>query len=119
MFEKQALMQLGFIKDEDNSWLKQILKDDTKLKEVYIDTYPNNPLISFTPHMLLSRTVEENIIVSNNGYRLVLYKSDRYKSHIMNVVFDEITGYFHKNYNDCFEFVLNIQNTYIKLTVLN
>ena len=108
----ETLMKLGFTKDENNLKLNEIFKDNAKLKEVHIDIYPTNPLISSSaPYMLLSRTIEKKILVKNSGTRLVFKKNiDGYDTYFMNVLLSEIKECYYKISNGFFEFILNIQN---------
>jgi hypothetical protein len=98
-----------------------LLKDNIKLKEIHIDVYPENPLIaSSEPFMLLLRTIEKNIVVSNNWNRLILKKNDdKFENYFMNVLFSEIKECHYKKINDYFEFILNIQNIYYRIIVFN
>lgn len=115
----ETLMKFGLAKDNNNSKLKEIFKDNSKLKEIHIDIYPDNPLKSSTSFMLLLRASEKNIIISNDGNRLILKNNDRYETHIMNVLFSKITECFFKVSDSCFEFILNVQNIFYRITVLN
>lgn len=116
----ETLMKFGFIKDENNFQLKEILKNNFKLKEIHIDVYPENPLTSSTKSfMLLLRTIEKNAVVLNDGDRLILSKNDKYNTCFMNVLFSNITECYYKTLDECFEFILNIQNIYYRVTVLN
>jgi hypothetical protein len=113
-------MKFGFIKDENNFQLKKILKNNFKIKEMHIDAYPENPLATSTkPFMLLLRTIEKNAVVINDGDRLVLNKNDKNNTCFMNVLFSSITECYYKIFDNCFEFILNIQNIYYRVTVLN
>ncbi len=121
MAAEKTLMKLGFIKDEDSFKLNEKFKDDIKLKEIHIDIYPTNPLVSSPiPYMLLSRTIEKKMLVKNSGTRLVLKKNiDGYDTYFMNVLLSEIKECCYKESNGFFEFILNIQNIYYKITVFN
>lgn len=120
MVVEQTMTKLGFVKDEKNTKLNEIFKDNTKLKEIHIDVYPTNPLTSSTPFMLLLRTIEKKILVKNSGSRLVLKKVvDRYDTYFMNVVLSEIKECYCKSIDDYSEFILNIQNIYYRITVFN
>lgn len=118
---EKTLMKLGFAKDEKKLKLNEIFKDNAKLKEVHIDIYPTNPLISSsTPYMLLSRTIEKKILVKNSGTRLVLKKNiDGYDTYFMNVLLSEIKVCYYKISNGFFEFILNIQNIYYRIIIFN
>jgi hypothetical protein len=119
MITEKTLMKFGFINDENCLRLKEFLKNNLKLKEIHIDIYPDNPLKSSTSFMLLLRTSEKNIIISNDGNRLILKKNDRYETHIMNVLFSKITECFFKVSDSCSEFILNVQNIFYRISVLN
>ena len=121
MAAEKTLMKLGFIKDEDNTKLNEMFKDNTKLKEIHIDIYPTNPLVSSPiPYMLLSRTIEKKMLVKNSGNRLVFKKNvDGYDTYFMNVLLSEIKECHYKSSDGFSEFILNIQNIYYKITVFN
>lgn len=121
MVSENTLTKLGFSRDENNAELNEVFKDNIKLKEIHIDVYPTNPLVSSsTPFMLLLRTIEKKMLVKNSGTRLVLKRSvDGYDTHFMNVLFSEIVECYYKIVEGCSEFILNIQNTYYRITVFN
>lgn len=112
--------KFGFVKDKNNLQLNKIFENDKKLKEVYIDIYPSNPLKAQIPFVLLLRTHEKNIGVLNDGYRLVLKKNDRFETYIMDVLLSDINDCFVEAYDEHYsEFILNIQNIYYRITVRN
>ena len=119
MITERTLMKFGFVEDENNFQLKEIFKNNFKLNEVHLDIYPENPLASSAYFMLLLRTNEKNVTVSNNGERLVLTKSDKYKTQIINVLFSEIKECYYKDTYVTSEFILNIQNIWYRITVFN
>lgn len=120
MVTENTLMKFGLTKDENNSKLREVFKDKIKLKEVHIDTYPANPLISSsTPFMLLLRAIENNVTILNDGDRLVLQMNDKFETCFINVLFSEITECLYKGSKGCFEFILNIQNIWYRITVFN
>ncbi len=120
MVAEKTLIKCGLTKDKNNSKLKEVFKDNTKLREIHIDTYSENPLItSSEPFMLLLRTIEKNAVASNDDNRLILKRNDTYKTHFMNILFSEIAECFFKVSESCCEFILNIQNIYYRVTVLN
>ena len=113
-------MKFGFIKDENNFKLNEVLKDNAKLKEVHIDIYPENPLAtSSTSFMLLLRAIENNVIIENNNDRLIIKRNDKFKTYIMNVLLSNISECFYEDLGSHLEFILNIQNIYYRLTILN
>lgn len=117
----QTITKLGFAKDENNKKLNEIFKDNAKLKEVHIDCYPTNPLISSPlPYMLLLRTIEKKMLVKNSGTRLVLKKNiDSYDTYFMNILLSDIKECYCSVSNGFSEFILNIQNIYYRITVFN
>ena len=121
MVAEQTITKLGFIKDEKNTKLNEVFKDNIKLKEIHIDVYPTNPLVSSPlPYMLLSRTIEKKMLIKNSGTRLVLKKNiDGYDTYFMNVLLSEIKECYYSVSNGFSEFILNIQNIYYRITVFN
>jgi hypothetical protein len=69
--------------------------------------------------MLLLRTSEKNVTVSNDGKRLVLKKDGRYETHFVNVLFSKMVGCFCNISDNYSEFILNIHNIYYRIIVLN
>ena len=61
MNTEKTLINYGFIKEKNHLRLKEIMKNNNELKEIYIDTYSESPLISSTSFMLLLRTSEKNV----------------------------------------------------------
>lgn len=121
MAAEKTMMKLGFKKDENNAKLNEVFKDNIKLKEIHIDVYLTNPLVSSPlPHMLLLRTIEKKMLVKNSGTRLVLKKNiDGCDTYFINVLLSEITECYYKTVDGYSEFILNIQNIYYRITVLN
>ena len=114
-------LKFGFVKDENNSKLKEVFKNNSKLKEIHIDIYLENPLATCTKSfMLLLRTIEKGMIISNDDNRLILKKNiDRFNTNFMNIPFSEITECYCKVSDGCSEFIINVQNIYYKITILN
>lgn len=116
----EILMKFGLTKDNNNSKLKEIFKNNSKLKEVHIDIYPDNPLIaSSEPFMLLLRTIENNVTTLIDEDRFIFQRNDGHGTYFINVLFSKITECYYKSYEGFFEFILNIQNIYYRITVLN
>lgn len=116
----ETLMKFGMVKDENNSQLKEIFKNNSKLKEVHIDTYPDNPLAtSSAPFMLLLRAIESDVSAIIDEDRLILKRNDKYGTYFMNVLFSKITECYYKTSNDLYEFILNVQNVYYRITIFN
>lgn len=121
MVTEQTLIKFGFTKDDNNSKLKEVFKDKIKLQEIHINIYPENPLVtSSAPFTLLLRTIEKNMIVSNDNNRLILKKNvDKFETYFMNVLFSDIAECCYKTFDGYSEFILNIQNIYYRITVFN
>ena len=121
MIKQETLMNFGLTVDKENSKvIKETLKDDIRLKEVHIDIYPDNPLVnSSTPFLLLLRTIERNISVTNDDKRLIFKRNDDNNTCIMNVLFSEMTECYYNVSGNYFEFILKIQNIYYRITIFN
>lgn len=120
MVNEKILMKFGLTKDENNSKLKEVLKDNIRLKAIHIDAYPENPLVaSSAPFILLLRTIEERATIENDGNRLILKRDDKFKTYFMNVLFSDITDCFYEILDDHSEFILKIQNIYYRITIIN
>lgn len=115
----EKITKCGFVEDENGLKLKEIFKDNTYLKEVYIDIYSENPCVSTAVFMLLLRTYECNVAVLNDGNRIILKKCGKNEAHFMNVLCSKITQCFIKISESYYEFILSIQNIYYKIIVLN
>ena len=106
--------------DQDNLRLKETFKDGKKLKEIHIEIYPNNPIESHTPFKLFIRATEKNVVVSNDGNRLIFKKSNRLGTHIVNVPLSDIVQCMVNTSDERYvTFVLNIQNIWYKVTIPN
>lgn len=112
-------MKFGFIEQNYDGQLKEMLKNSIKLKEIHIDAYPENPLAPSTAFMLLLRMSEKNAIISADDDRLILSKNDICNTYIMNIPLSKITKCFAKISDGYSEYILNVQNIYYKMTVLN
>ena len=119
MINEKMLMQLGFVKEENDLRLKEFLKTKGRFKEIHIDIYPENPFLTSNSFSLLLRASEFNAKIIIDGNRLVFKKNDKYETHFMNVLIPKITECFSKMCENYYEFILNIQNVYYKITVLN
>lgn len=119
MVTENTLMKFGFVREENDVRLKEMIKSNNKLKEVHIDIYPENPFVSSNSFMLLLRTSENNATVSIDNGRLIFKKNDVCETHFMNVVISMITDCFSRVCDDSSEFILSIQNIWYRITVLN
>lgn len=116
----ETLMKFGFVKDENNFQLKEIFKNNFKIKEIHIDLLQENPLATPTkPFTLLLRTIEKNAVVVNNGDRLILNKKDKYNTCFVNILISDIAVGYYKISEGYYEFILNIQNIWYRITVFN
>lgn len=119
MVMEDALMKYGFVNEKDYSKLIEIIRNTTRLREVHIDTYPENPLLYPDSHMLLLRTVEKRARILVEDDRLIFKREDIYGTHFVNVLISKIKECFSKITGDCDEYILNIQNIYYRITVFN
>ena len=119
MVAEDILMKYGFVNEKDYSKLIAIIKNTTRLREVHIDTYPENPLLSSDSHMLLLRTVEKRAKILVEDDRLIFKRDDIYGTHFVNVLISKIKECFTKMTGDCDEYILNVQNIYYRITIIN
>lgn len=120
MTTESTLMKFGFVKQEHDSQLKELLEGSIKLKEVHIDAYSENPVVSSSsPFMLLLRASEKNATVLIEKDRIVFKRNDSQSTYFMNILLDRITECFSKVSEGYSEYILNVQNIYYKITVLN
>ena len=119
MITESVLAKCGFVNEKDYSKLIEIIKNTTRLIEVHIDAYPHNPLVCSDSHMLLLRTSEKKARILIEGDRLIFKRDDAYGTHFVNVLISKIKECFSKMTGDCDEYILNIQNIYYKITILN
>ena len=96
MVAEDILMKYGFVNEKDYSKLIEIIKNTTRLREVHIDTYSENPLLSSDSHMLLLRTVEKRAIILVEDDRLIFKRDDTYGAHFVNVLISKIKECFSK-----------------------
>ena len=119
MVTEDILKKYGFANETDYSKLIEIIKNTNRLIEVHIDTYPENPLLSSDSHMLLLRTSEKRARILVEDDRLIFKRDDAYGTHFVNVLISKIKECFTKMTGDCDEYILNVQNIYYRITVLN
>ena len=116
---ENTLMKFGFIKQEYDSQLKELLEGSIKLKEVHIDACSENPIVSSSSFMLLLRVSEKNATVSIENNRVIFKRNDGQNTYFMNILLDKITECFSKISDSYSEYILNVQNIYYRITVLN
>ena len=121
MTTEQAFTKFGFIKEEIDLYLNKmmLLKNSVKLKEIHIDVYPENPFDSSSYFTLILRASEKNATISVEGDRIIFKKNDTYETHFVNVLASKVTECFSKMSEGCYEFILNVQNIYYKITIFN
>lgn len=116
--DSKALIKCGFSKDENGFKLTEIFQDNTKFKEVHIDIYSSNPFEKVVLSVLMLRRSEKNATVSNNGKSIVIKANDKYNTYIAELLLDTISeSYYKENFEDSFDFILNCQNIYYKVTI--
>lgn len=116
----ERIFKFGFVNDEKNLRLEETFKDSVRLKEMHIELYPNNPMESHNPFKLFIRVVEKNVIVSNDGNRLIFKKSDKFGTYITNILLSDVTECLVRtNEEHCSTFVIKVQNIWYKIEVLN
>ena len=116
---EDTLTKYGFVNEKDYSKLVEIIRNANRLVEVHIDTYPENPLLSSDSYMLLLRTVEKRARILVEDDRLIFKRNDIYGTHFVNVLISKIKECFCRMTGDCDEYILNIQNVWYKITILN
>lgn len=111
----------GFIKEDVYLYLDKIksLNNSMQLKEVYIDVYQENPLISSSCFTLILRTFEKNATILVKDGRIIFERNDVCRTHFVNVIASKITECFSKISDNYYEFILNVQNIYYKITITN
>jgi predicted P-loop ATPase/GTPase len=115
----ERIFKFGFVTDEKNLRLEETFKDGVRLKEMHIELYPNNPMESHNPFKLFIRAIEKNVVVSNDGNRLMLKKSDRFETHITNILLSDITECLVKTDNEHYStFVVKVQDIWYKIEIL-
>ena len=116
--DTKALMKYGFSKDVDNLELMNVFQDGVKFKEVYIDVYHSNPFDSVIRPVLILRRSEKNVFILNNVDGLIFKTNDKYNTYIAELVLSNIKDcYFKGNFDSGFDFILNCQNIYYKITI--
>lgn len=121
MATEQTFIKFGFVKEDIGLYLNKmlLLKNSVKLKEIHIDVYPENPFVSSACFSLILRASEKNATIAVEGDRIIFKKNDIYETHFVNVLVSKITECFTKISDGCYEFILNVQNIYYKITILN
>lgn len=121
MTTEQAFKKFGFVKEDIGLYLNKmsLLKNSVKLKEIHIDVYPESPFVSSSCFSLILRASEKNAMISVEGDRIIFKKNDAYETHFVNVLASKVIECFAKISDGCYEFILNVQNIYYKITILN
>ena len=114
-----TLTKFGFVRQEYDFQLQELLRSYVKLKEVHIDIYPENPLTSSNTYMLLLRTTEKNASIVVEDNRVIFKRNDTQETLFVNVLIPKIKECFSKISENYSEFILNVQTIYYKITILN
>lgn len=115
----KTLIKFGFVEDNRNLQLREIFRNNIKLKEVHMDIYPDNPLKAPVPFVLLLRAIERNVSVLNDNNRLILKKNDRFGTYIVNVSLSDVSESHYKMTDTYCEFIVKIQNIYYRIIIIN
>lgn len=108
----------GFSKDKDNLKLLEIFKDNTEFKEVYIDIYSSDPFNKTILPVLILRRNANNVIISNNNKSVIIKANDKYNTYITELVLNNINEiYYKEDFKNNFNFILNYQNIFYKITI--
>lgn len=111
--------KFGYNEDKDNNCLIDVLANDNRLKEVSVDIYTANPFERSSIFMLPLRCIEKNIIVINDGIRLILKRNDIFGNYIMNILFNKIEESIYQQLSEnTYDFILKFQNLYYKLSII-
>ena len=118
---EKTFNEFGFTKEEFALYLEKmsLLKNSVKLKEIYIDIYSECPFASQSCFMLILKSSEKNATISVEGDRIIFKKNDTYETHFVNVLASKVIECFSKKTDGRYEFILNVQNIYYKITIFN
>lgn len=108
----------GFTIDRDKLEINRVFSAG-KFSTIYLDTY------SMEPYMLFSRVSENNVKSVIDDGRIVMRKSGRYETAIMDILLDDIDGCMFK-YHGCFrvneemrvEFVFTVHDICFRMIVI-
>ncbi|MCM1173408.1 MAG: hypothetical protein NC393_14955 [Clostridium sp.] len=113
--DRDFLIKHGFQEDADKKELLKLFEGNQRLKEANISVTLTEPA------MLLARSREKNVVALVNSVqdkRLILKKSGRCSTIIMNVLLDEICGCLVKDYGSgLLEFEFEVYNLRYSLNV--
>ena len=99
--------------DIDKKILNQICNCKSVVKEIHIDIYTEKPYILF------ARIIEKKVTILNSDNRIIFYKKDRYKTIILNLLFNEIENCFVKKYSDKqYAVLFTIHNISYKILII-
>lgn len=115
---KNDLTKYGFIKDENNRQFMGMFCNNKVFKEIYIDVYSSNPFDIPHPSLLL-RHNEKKACVLNDNKNLIIKKNDKNSTYIINISSDDIKEVYFQDGIRFFDFVVNYQNIYYKITIFN
>ena len=102
----------GFITDDKKAGFKCIFSNNS-FKTLHMDMY------TLDPYMLFMRSIENNPMVAIENDRIIIRKKDKYKTHIMDILFDHIDNCIIKEYSNVqYEIIFAIHNVYCKLLII-
>lgn len=121
MIAEKNFADYGFEKKEIDIYLNKmsLLKNNVMLKEIHLDVYTENPLVSSSCFTLILRASEKNAIISVEGDRIIFKKNDTYKTHFVNLLASKVIECYSKKSDGYYEFILNVQNIYYKISIFN
>ena len=102
----------GFVRDGNKELLNKIF-NSKKIKEIHVDTYMENP------YRLFARFTGENLSIINKDNRVAIFKNDKYKTMMVNILFNEIEDCFIKQYSDNHhEILFKVCNVCYKILII-
>lgn len=105
----------GFFEDENNLKLMKVFENNSEFKEIYIDIYSDNPFDKATSPILMLRRNENNVAICNDEKSIIIKTNDTY---IAELILNNVNKCYYKKYiEDSFDFVLNCQNIFYKITI--
>ena len=116
--DNKVFIKCGFSKDENISQLTKFFYNDAKFKKIHIDIYTSNPFDKTVLPVLMLRRYEKDVVIENNGRSIVIKMNDKHNTYIAELLLETINDSYSKmNFENCFDFVLNCQNKFYKITI--
>lgn len=117
MITEKTLNKFGYAKDANNVYFNKVFKNNTKLNELYIDVYNENPINHSSPLMLLLRTHDKNVLIKNEDDRFIVEKNDKFNTKIINILSSKIEVFYNESSNYYVDFLLNVCNVWYKISI--